>query len=101
MESMPAAGAELAGVNIMTMKFGPLADSESMPSASGQDAARLGSFAAGQGVRRISLWSANRHTGCAAAPAAEDRKRPSSHCSGIDHEAGKFAAVLGHAITRS
>lgn len=85
----------------MTVKFGPLADGDSMPSAFGQDAAGLGRFAAGQGVRRISLWSANRDTGCAAAPAAEDRKRPSSHCSGIDQEAGKFAAVLGHTITRS
>lgn len=144
--AMLEAGVHLAGVNIMTMNFGPLAPGQSMLAAArnaaegthgqlaavyaqagkpldaaslwkrigltpmigvnhvqGQvftlaDAEGLNSFAVEKGIRRVSMWSANRDTSC---PSTGQQPVPgdSTHCSGVEQEPGAFAKVLGKSYT--
>lgn len=57
-----------------------------------QDAEELNEFAQQRGVGRISMWSANRDLFCG--ENFPDPQRVSNNCSGVQQDAGQFAALL-------
>lgn len=57
------------------------------------DARRLVAFADAQGLRRLSMWSANRDRDCG--PNYPDPLVVSDECSGVAQQTGEFAAILG------
>ncbi len=57
------------------------------------DARRLVAFAEQHGLRRLSMWSANRDQGCG--PNYPDLRVVADGCSGLDQSPGDFTAILG------